>query len=126
MQVGGLSRDGNGVVRQRSLWWPMKLGGFIDSFFRILGGKEPLGIPSTGLCVERSMNTHTPQDQKICLLFVDAENEKRLIWGVDINADQARNCAHQLIMLAEQIEPFFSLEETQKKFRDAILEKETT
>lgn len=116
---GGKYRGQNGAEMQVTSWWPMAVGQWIDSFFRTLMGRGTLGIPSTMTLVKRSMNMHSPVDQKISLFMVDADNPRRLLWGTDLNANHARNIAMQLMTLAEEIDPTPGLMEKSQKFLES-------
>lgn len=106
--MGGTYYDEDGRLKQYSLWWPIVLAWYVDSFFRILTGKDSVPMRSTATDVFLSGGTHQPKDQKIVLTFVDHENPSRQIWGSCYSAAGAREVATRLFMLAEQVEPFIT------------------
>lgn len=45
--MGGTYYDEDGRLKQYSLWWPIVLAWYVDSFFRILTGKDSVPMRST-------------------------------------------------------------------------------
>lgn len=104
-QAGGKARDAHGKVFQRRLWWPIFFAAILDSLWRTLWGKGTMGFPSTMTFTGRSMNSHSPVNQKISMMFLDADNPNRLIWGTELDSVSARNIALTLLTLAEETDP---------------------
>lgn len=97
IKSGSFSVDGKEV--RFKLWWPIKLLAYIDVFFSTLIGKGDLSFKSTQILVMENSNTHTAERQCFSIVMIDADNQKNMIWGVDLTPDQGFYFAQNILRL---------------------------
>lgn len=115
-----------GKLTQFSQYWPIVFARYVDAFCRLLVGKDVLGgHASIRTVVNYNGLTTVPKDQRITLTFVDVEHPNRAMWGSCLTAEAARKLAHDLAMMAEDIDPCWTLPENQA-FMKAELARDPT